>query len=94
MPANDRIEVRFPVKTVAPGQGVGELILTAGELTDAAQFSFPVWSPLSKHVEAVYGHLDEGAAAYPIQLPADIVIDALTDYVVHGLYQNIRVSRR
>lgn len=29
-----------------------------------------------------------------LQLPSQIVIDALTDYVVHGLHQNVRVSQR
>ncbi len=41
--------------------------------------------PLPEGVEPEYGVL---------QLPTDIVIDALTNYVVHGLHQNVRVSQR
>lgn len=41
--------------------------------------------PLPENVKPEYGVL---------QLPSQIVIDALTDYVVHGLHQNVRVSQR
>ena len=41
--------------------------------------------PLPEGVKPEYGVL---------QLPSQIVIDALTDYVIHGLHQNGRVSER
>ena len=41
--------------------------------------------PLPEGIQPEYGVL---------QLPSQIVIDALTDYVVHGLHQNVRVSQR
>ena len=41
--------------------------------------------PLPEGVRPEYGML---------QLPSEIVIDALTDYVVHGLHQSVRVSQR
>ena len=45
---------------------------------------------------AAYLKLPEGVKPEDgfLELPADVVIQALTDYIIHGLHQDSRLTRR
>ncbi len=73
VPPQDRVEVRFAVQTLAPGEVRAHAVVRSGDSSDAAEIRFPVWSPINKHTEAVYGYLDEGAAQYPLAVPENVV---------------------
>ncbi len=55
VPANDRVEVRFPMTTQQAGTARFQVAVTAGEWADAAQFEFPVYTPATTEAFAVYG---------------------------------------
>jgi uncharacterized protein YfaS (alpha-2-macroglobulin family) len=69
VPANDRVEVRFPVATVSPGTARFQIAATSGKWSDAAEIALPVWTPATTEAFATYGELDAGAIAQPIQAP-------------------------
>jgi len=75
VPANDRVEVRFPVKPNSSGTAEGDVVIHGDEHFDAAHFSFPVWTPLAKESEAIYGEIVDGVHAYPIDFPENAVSD-------------------
>ena len=79
VPADDRVEVRFPAKTVNAGTarfqvaavqqpGISQRPLGS----DAAQFELPVWTPATTEAFAVYGELDKGAVAQPVIAPSNV----------------------
>jgi len=72
VPANDRVEVRF--ETVATGQGQAQFQCAAvsGQLSDAAEFNFPVLVPASSESFAAYGVVDNGVALQKIETPHDV----------------------
>src|SRR5918997_471556 len=45
VPANDRVEVRFPVSAARPGTARFQIAAAAGAATDAAEVSLPVYTP-------------------------------------------------
>ena len=45
VPANDRVEVRFPVAAARPGTARFQVGAVSGAAADAALFQFPVWTP-------------------------------------------------
>ena len=73
VPANDRVEVRFPVAAVKPGTARFQIAAVAGQESDAAEVSLPVYTPATTEAFATYGVIDEGAAAQPVKAPADAV---------------------
>jgi uncharacterized protein YfaS (alpha-2-macroglobulin family) len=70
VPANDRVEVRFPAATVSPGVARFQIAAGSGKWSDAAEISIPVWTPATTEAFATYGEIDKGAFTQPVQAPA------------------------
>lgn len=97
VPANDRIEVRFPVQTANAGTVRLQVAASATGAADAAELSLPVYTPATSEAFAVYGVVDEGAIAQPLQTPSNVfpqfggleintsstALQALTDAVIY-----------
>jgi hypothetical protein len=79
VPADDRVEVRFPAATVSAGTARFQVaavqqpgISARPPGADAAQFELPVWTPATTEAFAVYGELDESAVAQPVIAPSGV----------------------
>ena len=72
VPANDRVEVRFPVQADRAGTARFQVAVSSGSYSDAAELSFPVWTPATSEAFATYGVLDQGATAQAVSAPADV----------------------
>ncbi len=97
VPANDRVEVRFPATTTRPGVARFQVAATSGKWADAAEVSLPVWTPATTEAFATYGEIDAGAIVQPIKAPSDAFkefgglevttsstqLQALTDAVIY-----------
>ena len=97
IPANDRLEVRFPAATVKAGLARVQIALSAGKWSDAASFSLKVWTPATTEAFATYGTLDKGSELQPVMMPAGVftqfgglelttsstALQALTDAVLY-----------
>ncbi|MEZ4859672.1 MAG: alpha-2-macroglobulin family protein [Caldilineaceae bacterium] len=97
IPANDRVEVRFPAVTDSAGTARMQIAATAGDYADAATVDLPVYTPATTEAFAVYGVVDEGAIAQPVAEPQDVfpqfggleistsstALQALTDAVLY-----------
>jgi uncharacterized protein YfaS (alpha-2-macroglobulin family) len=73
VPANNRVEVRFPVAAVKPGTARFQIVAASATRTDAAEISLPVYTPATTEAFATYGVIDEGSIAQPVKAPADVV---------------------
>ena len=73
VPANDRVEVRFPVAAERAGTARFQIAAASGRLSDAAKIELPVWKPATTEAFATYGEIDEGAIAQPVKLPNVVV---------------------
>jgi uncharacterized protein YfaS (alpha-2-macroglobulin family) len=73
VPANDRIEIRFPFATILPGTANFQIVTTGAGLSDAAEVSLPVYTPATTEAMATYGTIDQGSIAQPVKAPADVV---------------------
>lgn len=69
VPANDRVEVRFPAATQLAGTVRFQAAAVSGVYADAASGEFPVYTPATTEAFAAYGVLDEGAVAQPVAIP-------------------------
>lgn len=69
VPANDRVEVRFPAGTVLPGVARFRIAGVSGTYSDAAEISLPVWTPATTEAVAVYGEIDGGPIRQPVKPP-------------------------
>ena len=97
VPANNRVEVRFPGTTVTAGTASVQFAAVSGEVADAAQISLPVYTPATTEAFATYGVLDSGAVLQPIAAPQGVfpqyggleittsstALQALTDAVLY-----------
>jgi alpha-2-macroglobulin len=97
VPANDRVEVRFPVSAARAGTARLQIAGVSGKWTDAAEIELPVWTPATTEAFATYGEIDEGAIAQPVAAPSDAIkqfggleittssteLQALTDAVLY-----------
>jgi uncharacterized protein YfaS (alpha-2-macroglobulin family) len=97
VPANDRIEVRFPGTTESAGTAVVRFAAASGHDADAATVSLPVYTPATTEAFATYGTVDQGAVLQPILSPEDVIpvygglevttsstaLQALTDAVLY-----------
>ena len=97
VPANDRVEVRFPIETIEAGTARVRVAAVSGDFTDASEITLPVYTPATSEAFAVYGTIDEGAIGQPLQAPADVIpqyggleigtsstaVQALTDAVLY-----------
>jgi len=72
VPANDRVEVRFPASTVMAGTARVQIAATSGNYADAATVELPVYTPATTEAFATYGVIDEGAMAQPVFYPSDV----------------------
>ncbi|MEA3441388.1 MAG: alpha-2-macroglobulin family protein, partial [Chloroflexota bacterium] len=97
VPANDRVEVRFPATTIMPGIARFQVAAVAGDYADAATVELPVYTPATTEAFATYGVIDDGAIVQPVSTPGDIfpqfgglevstsstALQALTDAVLY-----------
>ncbi len=72
VPANDRIEVRFPATTDMAGTARVQIAAVSGEYADAAEIELPVYTPATTEAFATYGVVDAGAIRQPVAAPEDV----------------------
>ncbi len=72
VPANQRIEVRFPASTQMAGTARLQVAAVSGDNADAATIDLPVYTPATTEAFATYGVLDEGAVAQPLLSPSNV----------------------
>jgi alpha-2-macroglobulin len=73
VPARDRVEVRFRGATEEAGEATVQVAAASDGWADAAQDTFPVWTPATTEAFATYGTLDDADLAQPIGAPSDAV---------------------
>jgi len=73
VPANDRVEVRFPAAAEMAGTARFQLAAVAGSYQDASEIALPVWTPATTEAFATYGVIDDGAIRQPIGLPSKVI---------------------
>ncbi len=97
VPANDRVEVRFPARTTSPGEARLRSAAVSGGHADAQVVALPVYTPATSEAFAAYGVVDEGAVFQPIAAPTGVIpqfgglevntsstaLQALTDAVLY-----------
>ena len=97
VPANDRVEVRFPARTDSPGTARFRAVAVSGGHADAQIVALPVYTPATSEAFAAYGVVDEGAVVQSIAAPRDVIpqfggleintsstaLQALTDAVLY-----------
>ncbi|MFW2332711.1 MAG: hypothetical protein ACN4IE_02890, partial [Ilumatobacter sp.] len=101
VPANDRIEVRFPAAAAEVGTARFRVASVSGEFADAAEVDLPVYTPATAEAFATYGVLDDATPiAQPVLAPEGVfpqfggleisssstALQALTDSVLY-LYE-------
>jgi alpha-2-macroglobulin len=101
VPANDRVEVRFPAAAADVGTARFRVASISGEFADAAEVALPVYTPATAEAFATYGVVDtDGAIAQPVLAPEGVfpqfggleistsstALQALTDSVLY-LYE-------
>ncbi len=69
VPANERVEVRFPANTLNAGKAHYQVVARSATYADAAQGELPVWTPATTETFATYGVIDQGAIRQPIASP-------------------------
>jgi uncharacterized protein YfaS (alpha-2-macroglobulin family) len=72
VPANDRVEVRFPAAAEMAGTARFQFAAQSGRFADAAELSLPVWTPATSEAFAVYGEIDKGAVRQKVSMPRDV----------------------
>jgi len=72
VPANDRVEVRFPAATASAGTARFQIAVASGKWADAATGELPVYTPATTEAFAVYGTLDEGSVSQPVIAPTGV----------------------
>ena len=97
VPANDRVEVRFPAATIMAGTVRVQIAATSGDYADAATVELPVYTPATTEAFATYGVIDDGTIAQPVLYPTGVfpqygglevstsstALQALTDAVLY-----------
>ncbi|MCE9579407.1 MAG: Ig-like domain-containing protein [Deltaproteobacteria bacterium] len=73
VPANDRVEVRFPAAAEMAGTARFQIAASSGALGDASELALPVWTPATTEAFATYGVVDSGAVRQPIAMPGSVV---------------------
>ncbi|MBE9524237.1 MAG: hypothetical protein IMY76_04005 [Chloroflexi bacterium] len=72
VPANDRVEVRFPATTDMAGIARFQIAAISGNSSDASTVEIPVYTPATTEAFATYGVIDEGAIVQPIAQPTNV----------------------
>ena len=75
VPANDRVEVRFPAAAMEAGRAGFQVAGASGKWSDAAEVSMPVWTPATTEAFATYGTIDTGAIVQPVKYPRDVITE-------------------
>jgi uncharacterized protein YfaS (alpha-2-macroglobulin family) len=97
VPANGRVEVRFPAAARNAGTARFQVGAVSGTWADAAEVGLPVWTPATTEAFAAYGQIDEGGVVQPVKAPPDVLpqfgglevttsstaLQALTDAVLY-----------
>ncbi|MCU1395652.1 MAG: hypothetical protein JWM34_4080 [Ilumatobacteraceae bacterium] len=97
VPANDRVEVRFPVSAASAGTARFRVAAASGDASDAATVELPVYTPATAEAFATYGVIDDGTTEQPIATPTGVIpefggldvttsstsLQALTDAVLY-----------
>jgi len=97
VPANNRVEVRFPARTDSPGTARLRAAAVGGGNADAATVSLPVYTPATAEAFATYGVVDDGTLIQPLFTPEGVfsqfgglevdtsstALQALTDAVLY-----------
>jgi uncharacterized protein YfaS (alpha-2-macroglobulin family) len=97
VPANERVEVRFPASTQMAGTARIQIAAISGSYADAAVVELPVYTPATSEAFATYGVIDEGVIAQPVLYPSGVfpqyggleintsstALQALTDAVMY-----------
>jgi uncharacterized protein YfaS (alpha-2-macroglobulin family) len=73
VPASDRVEVRFPMAVEQVGTARVQIGAASGSWADAADVTFPVWTPATTEAFATYGQIDAGAIAQPVRAPEGVI---------------------
>src|SRR5262249_22314707 len=73
VPANDRVEVRFPTMADRPGTARFQIVGASGQSRPAAEISPRVGTPATTEASATYGEVDSGSVKQPVLPPADAV---------------------
>ncbi|HEX8473662.1 MAG TPA: alpha-2-macroglobulin family protein [Pyrinomonadaceae bacterium] len=73
VPANERVEVRFPASAARVGVARFQVGAVGGEWSDAAEVQLPVWTPATTEAFATYGEIDAGSIVQPIKAPSGVV---------------------
>ncbi len=77
VPANDRVEVRFPTQTASAGTARFQFAAVDANqpsIADAAEIDLPVFTPATTEAFALYGEIDEsGALLQSLRPPVDAV---------------------
>jgi len=72
VPANDRVEVRFPTAAGEPGTARFQIGAVSRAGNDASEIELPVWTPATTEAFATYGQIDQGAVAQPVKMPRGV----------------------
>ncbi len=73
VPANNRVELRFPLFTEAAGAAAIDIAAISGDNRDAASVSFPVYTPATFSAFAAYGQIDNnGADQQNVEIPKNV----------------------
>ncbi|MEJ7799465.1 MAG: alpha-2-macroglobulin family protein, partial [Ilumatobacter sp.] len=97
VPANNRLEVRFPATTDEVGTARFRVIASSGDAADAAEVELPVYTPATAEAFATYGIIDDGSIGQSTLAPTDVypqfggleintsstALQALTDAVLY-----------
>lgn len=97
VPANDRVEVRFPAASLMAGTARVQAVAATATAADAALVTFPVWTPATTEAFATYGTIDAGIVRQPVEAPPAVwpqfggleistsstQLQALTDAIVY-----------
>ena len=76
IPANDRAEIRFPVKAEKAGTARFQIGAVSEKYSDAAEVEFPVYLPASGESFAAYGTTGQnGVIIQPVDVPKDVFPD-------------------
>lgn len=97
VPAQNRVEVRFPAQADQAGTARFNAVATSGDLADAATIELPVYTPATAEAFATYGVVDAGVTSQPVLAPVGVfpqvgglevttsstAVQALTDAVLY-----------
>ena len=71
--ANDRAEIRFPISSEKAGIARFQIGAVSGNLADAAEFAFPIYTPATSEAFATYGTTDQnGAIVQSVLAPENV----------------------